>query len=179
MENPLRNKIALIGYRAVGKTTVSALLGRRYGVKVVDTDAEIVSRAGQEIATIFSERGEQYFRDLEADVMKELLESPDALILSTGGGAPREETRALLKKRAHVVWLTATVETIAKRMLGDAETALNRPSLTGGRSAVDEIETVLTTRSPIYGATATIVVSTEEKGAEEIAAEIAALVPTL
>ena len=134
MENPLRNKIALIGYRAVGKTTVSALLGRRYGVKVVDTDAEIVSRAGQEIATIFSERGEQYFRDLEADVMKELLESPDALILSTGGGAPlREETRALLKKRAHVVWLTATVETIAKRMLGDAETALNRPSLTGGR----------------------------------------------
>ena len=70
MENPLRNKIALIGYRAVGKSTVSALLGRRYGVKVVDTDAEIVSRAGQEIATIFSERGEQYFRDLEADVMK-------------------------------------------------------------------------------------------------------------
>ena len=180
MENPLRNKIALIGYRAVGKTTVSALLGRRYGAKVVDTDAEIVARAGQDIATIFKERGEKYFRDLEADVMKELLESPEALILSTGGGAPlREETRALLKKRAHVVWLTATVETIAKRMLGDAGTASNRPSLTGGRSAVDEIETVLTMRSPIYGATATIVVSTEEKGAEEIAAEIAALVPTL
>lgn len=104
MENPLRNKIALIGYRAVGKTTVSALLGRRYGVKVVDTDAEIVSRAGQEIATIFSERGEQYFRDLEADVMKELLESPDALILSTGRSASsRRDARALEETRSRCV----------------------------------------------------------------------------
>lgn len=171
-------KIALIGYRATGKSTVGALLSQRLGVAQIDTDSAIESRAQKTVAAIFKEDGEPAFRDLEAQIVAELLDSHDPLVIATGGGVPlRESTRKLMKERAVVVWLTASVETIARRMLGDAGTASRRPSLTGAASPVDEIERVLSFREPIYRDAATLIVDTEGKTVAEIVDEIVARIP--
>ena len=172
----MTTKITLIGYRATGKSTVAKRLSERLGVPTVDTDAEVEARAGKTIARIFAEDGEPVFRELEARVVAEFLESSEPLIVATGGGAPlREETRRAMKARSVVFWLTASVETIARRMTGDAETSSRRPSLTGSNSPVGEIASVLEAREPIYREAATYVVDTENKSVDAVVAEICAL----
>ena len=146
----------------------------------VDTDVVVEERAGKRIADIFAQDGELAFRDLEERVVAELLDYPKPLVLATGGGVPlREATRARLAQKAVVVWLTASPETIAKRMLGDVKTASQRPSLSGKLSAIDEIATVLAAREPIYREAAGLIVDTEGKTIDELVEEIADRAPEL
>ena len=95
-------------------------------------------------------------------------------MISTGGGAVlREANRNAMQAAGPIVWLTAGVDTISKRIAGDVATARLRPNLTatGGRA---EIEAVLAQRTPIYRACATFVVDTEGKSPAEVAEEILA-----
>ena len=78
--------LTLIGYRAVGKTTLAKLLAERLGWDWIDADVEIERRAGKSIARIFAEEGEPAFRDLEAKVIADLCRR-DRLVLAAGGGA--------------------------------------------------------------------------------------------
>lgn len=66
-------EIVLIGFMGSGKTTISQLLGKILAKPVVDLDQAIVKQAGSEITEIFNRHGEQYFRQLEHDSLKELL----------------------------------------------------------------------------------------------------------
>ncbi len=169
----MKSKIVLIGYRSTGKSTVAKLLSRRLRVPMIDTDEAIEERCGKSIARIFSEDGEPRFRDLEAEIVAELLEKPEPLIVSTGGGAPlREETRLVMKSRSVVFWLAASVETIARRMTGDETTESRRPSLTVAKSPVDEIASVLAAREPLYRETSTFIVDTENQSIQEVVDEI-------
>lgn len=179
MKRIAKTKIVLIGYRATGKSTLAALLAQRWRVPWVDSDDVVEERAGKRIADVFAQDGEAAFRDLEARVVAELLTaSPKPLVLATGGGVPlRESTRKLLKETGVVVWLTASVETIARRMLGDPTTAARRPSLSGKKSAVDEIASVLAAREPIYRDAATLIVDVDGKTVDELVEEIADRVP--
>lgn len=173
-----KTKIILVGYRATGKSTLAALLSARWRIPWVDSDDVVEERAGKRIAQIFAEDGEPAFRDLEARVVADLLDSPEPLVLATGGGVPlRESTRKALKKSGVVVWLTASVETIARRMSGDASTAARRPSLSGNKSAVDEIAPILAAREPIYRDAATLIVDVDGKSLDELVEEIADRVP--
>src|SRR5208337_4471742 len=141
--------LVLVGYRATGKTTLARQLARRLGWDWIDADVEIEHRAGKSIARIFAEEGEPAFRDLEAAVIADLC-SRHCLVVAAGGGAPlREESRRAMRERGHVVWLTATPETILARMTGDATTADRRPSLTN-RPPLEEIVQLLSRRGPIY-----------------------------
>ncbi len=168
--------IILIGYRATGKTTLARLLAERLGWQWVDADVVIEQRAGKSIARIFAEDGEPAFRDLEAEVMAELC-GRTHFVLAAGGGAPlRPETRTRMRKAGHVVWLTASPETIHSRMTGDATTAARRPSLTK-KNALDEIVHLLEQRTPIYRETAHVTVDTEGKSPEQIAREILQTLP--
>ncbi len=168
--------IILIGYRATGKTTLARLLAEKLGWEWIDADVVIEQRAGKSIARIFAENGEKAFRDLEAEVTAELCRR-DHLVLAAGGGAPmREETRRRMRESGHVVWLTASPETIHARMSGDATTATRRPSLTQ-KGALEEIVHLLGQRTPVYQETAHLVVDTEGKTPEQIACEILQALP--
>lgn len=163
--------IVLIGYRGTGKSTVGRLVGRRLGREVVSTDEEIVKRARRSIPEIVAQQGWDYFRDLESDICREL-GSRDQLIIDTGGGAIlRAQNVEALKKNGTLFWLTASVETITKRIGGDNQ----RPSLTGTKSFVDEIQDVLRERTPKYQAAADHTIVTDGLTTHELAETLLSL----
>jgi len=164
----------LIGYRGTGKTTVAEQLGTRLGWTWVDADAEIERRAGKPIAEIFAADGEECFRDLEMRVIADLAQQDRAVVAAGGGAVGRAENRAAMRRGGRVVWLTAAVETILRRIQHDPSTALRRPNLTaaGGEA---EVRTLLAQREPLYRETADFEVATEGKTPAEIAREICEL----
>ncbi len=163
--------LSLIGYRATGKTTIARLLSQTLNAPWVDSDREIERQAGKNIAQIFADEGETVFRDFEERVISELCLKKE-LVLATGGGAVmRENTRETLRQSGPVLWLTASAETILKRMEGDASTVSSRPSLTN-LPALEEIRHLLEVREPMYRACATVEISTEEYSPEEIVRQL-------
>ncbi|MBR4869843.1 MAG: shikimate kinase, partial [Oscillospiraceae bacterium] len=82
--------IILVGMPGSGKSSVAALLGEKLSRKVVDSDAEIVRRAGKSIPEIFAESGEEVFRQLESEVLRDLGKE-SGLIIATGGGVVTRE----------------------------------------------------------------------------------------
>jgi shikimate kinase len=164
--------IALIGYRGSGKTAVAQQLAARLGWDWVDADDVIELRAGKSIAAIFADEGQDAFRDMEAIVVTELCSRPRVVIALGGGAVMREASRQALRQCRDVVWLKASPRTIEERLAGDPTTTARRPNLTvpGGRA---EIERLLSERTPIYRACATLEVDTEGKTPAEIADEIA------
>ena len=164
--------IVLIGYRGTGKSTVGKLLAARLGRELVSTDAEIVKRAEHPIPEIVAQQGWDYFRDLESDICKELA-SRDQLVIDTGGGAIlRAQNVEVLKKEGTLFWLTASVETIAKRIGGDNQ----RPSLTGTKSFIDEIQDVLRERTPKYRAAADHIIMTDNRSIDQLVETLLTLV---
>ena len=166
--------IVLIGYRGTGKSSVGQLLAERSGRTLMSTDAEVVRRAGRSIPEIVTQHGWDRFRDLESEVCRELA-GKDQLIIDTGGGAIlRQDNVDHLKAKGIVFWLTAEVATISRRIGGDTQ----RPSLTGAKSFIEEIEEVLRERTPTYRAAADHVIATDGKTVVEIADAIQALLQT-
>jgi shikimate kinase len=164
--------LVLIGYRGTGKSTVGRLLAARLGRELVSTDAEIVKRAQCTIPEIVAQDGWEYFRDLESDICRELA-GRDQLVIDTGGGAIlRPQNVEALKKNGTVFWLTASVETIAKRIGSDNQ----RPSLTGTKSFVDEVQDVLRERAPKYQSAADHVISTDNRSINQLVETLLTLV---
>lgn len=156
--------IVLIGYRGTGKSTVGKLLARRLGRQFVSTDEEIVKRAKRTIPEIVAQEGWEYFRDLESEVCREFA-GRDRLVIDTGGGAIlRTQNVEALKKNGALFWLTASVETITKRIGRDNQ----RPSLTGSKSFVDEIQDVLRERTPKYQAASDHVITTDDRSIKQL-----------
>jgi shikimate kinase len=162
--------VVLIGYRGTGKSTVGKIVAARLGRTVVSTDAEIVKRTGQSIPELVGQHGWDYFRDLESQVCQELA-GRDGLVIDTGGGAIlRSQNVEALKKTGILFWLTASVDTITKRIGQDTQ----RPSLTGTKSFVDEIQEVLRERTPKYESAADHVIATDGRSIVRIADEVLA-----
>jgi len=162
--------VVLIGYRGTGKSSVGKILAARLARPLLSTDAEVVRLAGQTIPAIVEQHGWDYFRDLESKVCQDLA-GQNGLIIDTGGGAIlRSQNVDVLKQTGKLFWLTASVETIAKRIGPDTQ----RPSLTGTKSFIDEIHDVLQDRLPKYEAAADSVIETEGRSLTQVADEILA-----
>jgi shikimate kinase len=160
--------IILIGYRGTGKSAVARLLAERTKWPLVSTDAEIVRKAGMPVPDIIRKRSWDYFRDVESEICKQVGKK-DRTIIDTGGGAVlRKENVESLRQRGRMFWLTAEVGTIMERIKRSAE----RPSLTGNKSYVEEVEEVLNERVPLYNAAADHIIPTDGRTIEEIATEI-------
>ncbi|NGZ11494.1 MAG: shikimate kinase [Nitrospira sp. LK70] len=162
--------VVLIGYRGTGKSTVGNIVAARLGRMLLSTDAEIVKLAGQTILQIVEKNGWEYFRDLEAKVCQELA-GRTGLVVDTGGGAIlRPRNVEVLKETGRLFWLTASLSTITERIGEDSQ----RPSLTGAKSFLDEIQDVLRERTPKYLAAADYVIETDGKTVTQVADEIQA-----
>src|SRR5690348_4499917 len=108
--------IVLIGYRGTGKSTVARQLALALGWDWVDADVEIELRAGKSIAAIFADEGEEHFRDLESEVLADLVTKTNVIIAAGGGVVLRETNRQELRRCGHVICLKASPATIFKRV---------------------------------------------------------------
>ena len=133
-----KRTLVLIGMPGSGKTTLGRLLADKLGRTFVDSDGEIVKRAGAPITEIFATRGESAFRDLESEVIRDLSETGGRVIATGGGAILREENLAALRSNGILVYLD--------RPLGDLLPTSDRPLA----NQVDKIKTLYTVRLPLY-----------------------------
>ncbi len=155
-------RVVLVGPMGVGKTTVGELLADRLGTAFRDTDADIVAAQGREIADIFVDEGEPYFRDLERRAVRAAVEEHDG-VLTLGGGAILDDgTRALLS--AHpVVYLSMDVEEAVKR------TGLNQARPLLAVNPRKQWRELMDARRHLYAEVARAVVATDGRTPEEVA----------
>ena len=159
--------IFLIGFMGTGKTTIANELKRKYDMQVVDMDAEIEEEQHMAISDIFATKGEEYFRDLETQLIKDL-QQKDNVVVSCGGGAVlRDENVSEMKKSGKIVLLQATPETILERV----KNSHNRPLLEGNKN-VDYIRQLMSKREGSYNLAASCKVIVDNRGVEDIADEI-------
>lgn len=160
--------IVLIGYRGTGKSAVGRILAERLTWPLISFDEAIVKKAGKSIPEIVQEKGWEYFRDIETEITLEHSRK-DSCIFDTGGGCIlRPGNVEALKCNGRLFWLKASVETIASRIRGDDQ----RPSLTGGKSFIDEIAEVLAQREEKYRAASDEAIDTDGLSAGEVAERI-------
>lgn len=159
--------IMLIGFMGTGKSTVASCLCREYGMGIVEMDELIAKRAGMSISDIFAQYGEEYFRDLETNLVLELQSQSNQVVSCGGGVVLRERNVEEMKKGGSIVLLTAEPETILERVKDDD----NRPLLRGNKN-VAFISDMMEKRRPKYEAAADVVIHTDGKEVEEICREI-------
>lgn len=124
----IRNKIILIGFMGTGKSSVASQLAQQLQIPKVDVDAEIVNYAGREISEIFTQDGEEAFRAIESETLLRILQSPEAAVVATGGGAVLKQlNREHMLNYGLVVQLSASPEIIISRVQHDT----SRPLLQG------------------------------------------------
>lgn len=126
-----RRNLVLIGLSGSGKTTVGRLVAGRLGWRFVDTDEEIGQRTGQSVQEIFRERGEAYFRAIEAEVVREACARTGHTIATGGGAVLDGSNRACMLRGNLVVFLDGRPEVLAERL----QTSIRqepRPLLAGG-----------------------------------------------
>lgn len=105
--------IVLIGMPSCGKTTIAKILSEKTGRKVIDTDAEIVKKAGRSIPEIFAAEGEKGFRDKETEVILSLWDAEDCVIACGGGAILREQNAESLKKNGIIVFIRRKTENLS------------------------------------------------------------------
>jgi shikimate kinase len=163
--------LILCGMMGAGKTTIGIKIADITGRRWYDTDGMIVDKYGK-ISDIFEYYGEAHFRKLETEIVRELVKQ-DGLVISTGGGLVlKKENNELLQANGKIVFLRATLETLAARLNVDGERPLLHTSMENLR---DRLARLMQERASVYEHAADYIVDVDEKTAEEIAREIVEL----
>ncbi len=156
--------IVLIGFMGAGKTTVGHLLSERLGLPFVDSDLVIEQRSGRSVRQIFAEDGEPAFRELERQVVADLIDGPEA-VLALGGGAAQHSDPVVRLKSTQVIYLQVGYDEAMLRVAGDDY----RPML---RRA--DLETLYQRRLGVYDAVATLTVATDGRRPEAVSQDVLA-----
>lgn len=163
--------VVLVGLMGVGKSSVGRALARELKRPFVDTDSVIESNEGRTIADIFAVDGESTFREIERRTLDSVLASSEPAVIATGGGVVetdecRETLLRLRRAGARVVWLAATIATMAER----TGRSNNRPLLTGDREST--LERLLDRRRGFYEEVSDAKIDTDGKSVARIVREV-------
>ena len=143
----LTRPVFFVGFMGAGKTSVARRLARTCGVASVDMDTYIERREGKKVKEIFAEGGEEGFRAIETDVLRELGAKPDPLLISCGGGiVKRPENLWALHQNGVILFIDRPVDALA---------------VGGGRplsSSMDALRQMEAQRRPLYLAAADAVI---------------------
>ncbi|HXB32244.1 MAG TPA: shikimate kinase [Puia sp.] len=125
-------KIFFIGFMGSGKTHWGRLLSKKLGLTFYDLDTVIVEQEKKSVADIFAEKGEEYFRVREKEMLERIAEEKDGFILSCGGGTPCFFNNIeYMTKIGKVIWLNTSIDVLTERLLRERK---SRPLI----RAVDE-----------------------------------------
>ena len=155
--------LILIGPPGCGKSTVGAALAQKLIIDFIDTDVAIEASYGQKISDIFVDKGEEFFRDLEFNVLGQSLMIENC-VLSLGGGAPiAQRAQDLLKSaNAPIFFLDVSLAVAAPRVGFNRD----RPLLLGNPRA--QWQSLAETRRPIYESLASFVIKVDAMSVEEV-----------
>ena len=153
----------LLGFMGAGKSTIARGLDPDY----LDMDALIEERLGMSIANFFTEKGEEAFRQVESEVLADLLKTDR--VVSTGGGVViSQKNRDLLKTNPDNIYLKADFETLYQRIVGDKD---NQRPLFLNKSK-EELATIFQERQAWYEEVASRVLDVTKLSPEEIIEEL-------
>ena len=111
-------KIFLIGFMGSGKTHWGNLLAAKLQLPFFDLDAVITQREGKSISDLFTEKGEEYFRYKEKEVLESLVHEEERFVISAGGGTPCFFNNIeFMKKNGKVIWLNTSVDMLQQRLI--------------------------------------------------------------
>ena len=171
--SPARGRIALVGLRGAGKTTLGQLAAQALAVPFVELDREIERASGMELSEIFAVHGQPMFRRLERQCLETIIARFEQAVIATGGSLVTEPaTYDLLISSCFVVWLTAEPDEHMSRVLAQGDL---RP-MADGPQAMDDLQAILDSRRALY-ARANAVVNTGGKTETLAFASLLAAIP--
>ncbi len=140
-------RIALVGLRGAGKTTLGQRAAKELGVPFVELDREVERASGMELAEIFATRGHATYRKLERQCLETVIERFDRVVIATGGSLVTEPaTYHLLLSSCFVVWLSADPDEHMGRVIAQGDL---RPMAEGPQS-MDDLKAILASRTALY-----------------------------
>lgn len=141
-------RVALIGLRGAGKTTLGRRSAETLAVPFVEIDREIERASGLPLADLFAAEGQAGFRKFERGALEAVVQAHDRAVIATGGSIVTEPgTFDLLLSTCHVVWLKATPEEHMQRVVAQGDW---RP-MKASQEAMKDLEAILESRSGLYG----------------------------
>jgi len=147
IETPNRNRIALIGLRGAGKSTLGAKLATTLGVPFIELDHEIENDTGMPLADIFSLYGQSGYRAIERRTLERVMSQHDRGVFSIGGGVVSEqETYEYLRAHCRTVWIKAKPEEHMARVVAQGDFR----AMAGNDRAMDDLRQLLSGREPLY-----------------------------
>ena len=163
-------RIALIGLRGAGKSTLGAKLAQEIDVPFVELDHEIEKDTGMPLAEIFSLYGQSGYRAIEKRILEQVLRESDRAVLSVGGGVVSEkETYDSLLSRCYTVWIKAQPEEHMSRVIAQGDLRV----VAGSDRAMEDLRRILEAREPLYRK-ADMVLDTSGTSVEESFAKLKA-----
>lgn len=145
----LSRRVALVGLRGAGKTTLGQLLAERYGVPFVRVTSVIEQIAGMDMTEILLSMGQKGYRKLEFSALETTIESHKSVVLESGGSLVSEpQTYDLLLQSCFTVWVQASPEDHMRRVMSQGDL---RPIEGQGQAAMEDLRSILDARSHLYG----------------------------
>ncbi len=163
---PKPKNISLIGFMGTGKSTIGKELAKKLNWKYIDIDDLIEKRTNKTISDIFRDEGEDSFRQIESQILKELIKKSQLVISCGGGIVLKNENRMRLKDNSVCVWLFSTPETSIKRIKKGSRPLLET------ENPLTMAHKIFTKRKGLYAEAADIVVNSEGKSAINAADKI-------
>ena len=163
-----RGRIALVGLRGAGKSTVGRRLALEREVPFVELDQRIEETAGLSLATIFELHGAGWFRKLRAEALESVLSEGENVVLATGGSIVDSEAAfARLRQTCHTVWLRARPEDHFERVVSQGD----RRPMRGRPRALEELRSLLSEREAAHARCETTV-DTSQRSVQEVVREL-------
>jgi XRE family aerobic/anaerobic benzoate catabolism transcriptional regulator len=165
---PRRARIALVGLRGAGKSTLGERLAQALKAPFVELDREVEREAGAPLGEVFSMYGQDAFRRFEHRALERVLKTHPRAVIATGGSLVTDpETWRLLREHCYCIWLKASPEEHMQRVMAQGDM---RP-FRGSAAALDEIRKLLEDRETLY-ARADALVDTSRKSLKQTLAEL-------
>jgi XRE family transcriptional regulator, aerobic/anaerobic benzoate catabolism transcriptional regulator len=146
-EETRRQRIALIGLRGAGKSTLGARLAAQKSIPFVELDREIEKETGMPLAEIFSLYGQSGFRSIEKRTLERVLKEYNQMVLSVGGGiVSEEENYDFLLANCYTIWVKAQPEEHMSRVMAQGDFR----AMAGSDRAMEDLRRILEAREPLY-----------------------------
>lgn len=151
-QEPASRRIALLGLRGAGKSTLGAKLAAARGVPFVELDSEVEREAGAKLGEVFAMYGQEAFRRFERRALERVLRTHESAVIAAGGSLVTDpDTYRLLLDNCHTVWLKARPEEHMNRVIAQGDMRpFDGGKMHGRSAAIDEIRKLLADRDRLY-----------------------------